>query len=617
MTEDDTMGAENKMEKHEDERELIMKAARGDRKAFEKVFEIYNPKLIAICRNEGLTEEQCALVSKKTFEEAARKLSGISSPQDFIKELKAICAKRILELKPEKKKAVSKTPETEENAGVPDENDGKNDAPLSREEKDRRKRDRTEKREAHKEKKKLEKKTIRWICIGVAVLLIVAMILLLLPGRQKRSKYEVPYKDSLKEVYQSYLTVLRTDRPMILNVSSATDSRQFLPTVCIYDINKDNVPELIYISNSQDYVRLLTICTVKGGITQELYSDYCYDLCGMFVSGSDVFLLSERHSSAIETSFLKLVSSEDGTVRLERVLYCVGTAATLSDGTSEYLYKYYSGENEVTKDAYQKAYKKICSGMTLVLMDMNSPSGALMDMQGGYLEKVASLSSAAMNCDDAIEKLMVLTGEGSGLMSPSQLLANLPSHFVLTDEGSTWATELDMFPDGSFNGTYHSYSQDGTRTIQQCLFRGVFSDITSIDGYSFRATLKHLEILETTAHYDVNGYYVVPADPVGIVGGAEYIIYRPGAFTGKISSQALNNASWKFNPRSSLVLPCWAIVSSYTTDIFFDSDTVIYTPAAEGAAPVPQTPSEDTDEETYEDSDEYDDEDYEEDYEED
>lgn len=628
------------MQNHENERELIMKASKGDLRAFKQIFEIYNPKLTAICRNEGLTEEQCAAVSKKTFEAAARKLSEISTPEEFIRELKSICAKNILEVKPKKTVSPKTVAAPQKEARTDEKPQEKKAVPSSADSKagdrqasdvtagDRKTADGTAKgsqtagsrvsdkqakekrRTEHKEKKALEKKTIKWIVIAVAALMVIGSLILLLPGRSKRATYEVPYNDSLKDVYKSYISLLQNDRPMILNVNSMKDSRQYLPTVAVYDINRDNVPELIYVSNSLDYVRHLSIYTVKGGITQELFSDYCYDLCGMFVSGNDVYILMERNFSAVETSFMKLVSAEDGTIRLERVLYSVGTSAVLADGSSETLYAYYQGDQEIGRDAFIKAYKKICSGMTLALMDINSPESSFMDEKGGYREKFPELQNAAMDCDSAIEKLMVLTGQGSTILSPSELLANLPQHFVYTDGSGTWATELEVYSDGSFNGTYHSYSQNGDRTIQQCLFRGVFSDITSIDGYSYRATLKHLEILETTEHYDVNGYYVVPGDPAGITGGAEYIIHRPGTFKGRISSQAFNWASWKFNPRSSLVLPCWAIVSSNTGEAFFDDETVLYTPAAEGSAPPPPDQTEETE-------DEYDEEDYEESYEDD
>ena len=88
--------------------------------------------------------------------------------------------------------------------------------------------------------------------------------------------------------------------------------------------------------------------------------------------------------------------------------------------------------------------------------------------------------------------------------------------------------------------------------------------------------------------------------------GTEYIIYRPGAFRGRISSQAFNWASWKFDPLSAQVLPCWAIVSSNTGEAFFDDENVMYTPAAEGRAPSQESYDETEDEGYEEEYDEYD-----------
>ena len=426
--------------------------------------------------------------------------------------------------------------------------------------------------------------------------LVIGLCILLMPGRTKRASYDVPWDESLSVAYSGYLGVLAESRPMILNVSSLSDPGKYLPSVCIYDLTGDDVPELIYVSSTFDYVRQLCIYTSEEGLPREVYRDYCFDLCGIFVSGSDVYLLTERNTSALEASFLKLVPAEDGTIGTERVLYSVGTSVTLTDGSSGFPYAYYFGDQEVGKDIFLKEYKKLCSGMTLALMELASPVSSLLDIPGGYPEKMSSLQNAAMDCDGAMEKLSVLTGKGSTFLSVNALLSGLPRHFVFTDGSGTWATELDMYPDGSFTRTYHLYSSDGERTIRQCLFRGVFSDITPIDPYSYRTTMKHVEIIETDEHYDVNGYLVVPSDPSGIISGAEYIIYRPGAFCGRISSQALNWAEWKLGPRTDLVLPCWAIVSSGTGEAFFEDEKVRYTPAAEG-----QPPSEDTTEEYEED----------------
>ncbi|MBR2781573.1 MAG: hypothetical protein IKD81_09220 [Eubacteriaceae bacterium] len=578
------------MQNKSDERELIMKAAKGDLKAFEKIFEIYNPRLTDICLKEGLSDAQSAAVVKKTFEDLARKLSGIRSPGDFLSEMKSLCAKHILETKPSVKPApVQTVPVTaviREAAAPAAEAAG-----------------RREMKTEQGRKKGSGGKGIKWTVAVIAVFLLIGMCLLLLPGRTRRTTYEVPWDESLSDVYTGYLTVLAESRPMILNVKSLTDTKKYLPTVCIYDLTGDDVPELICVSNTFDYVRKLCIYTVKDGLPQELYSEYCYDLCGIFVSGSDVYFLTERNISAVEASFLKLVPMQDGSIGTERVLYSVGTSAILADGRSESLYAYYSGDQEVGKDIFLKEYKKLCSGMTLTLMELASPVSSFLDIPGGYPEKISTLQNAAMDCDSAMEKLSVLTGKGSTFLSVDALLSGLPRHFVFADESGTWATELDMYPDGSFSGTYHLYSSNGDKTVWQCLFRGVFSDISPIDPYSYKTTMKHVEIIETSEHYDVNGYRVVPSDPSGIINGSEYIIYRPGAFCGRISAQALNWAQWKSISSSNLVLPCWAIVSSGTGEAFFEDETVRYTPAAEGQAPSEEAAEEEY-EEDYEGSDE-------------
>ena len=159
----------------------------------------------------------------------------------------------------------------------------------------------------------------------------------------------------------------------------------------------------------------------------------------------------------MEVSFLKLVPAEDGTIGTERVLYSVGTSVTLADGSSGFPYAYYFGDQEVEKDIFLKEYKKLCSGMTLTLMELASPVSSLLDILGGYPEKITTLQNAAMDCDSAMEKLSVLTGKGSTFLSVDALLSGLPRHFVFTDGSGTWAMELDMYTDGSFSGTYHLY----------------------------------------------------------------------------------------------------------------------------------------------------------------
>ena len=77
---------------------------------------------------------------------------------------------------------------------------------------------------------------------------------------------------------------------------------------------------------------------------------YCFDLCGIFVSGSDVYLLTERNASALEASFLKLVPAEDGTFSTERVLYSVGTSVTLADGSSGYAVRIYLKDGMLLED---------------------------------------------------------------------------------------------------------------------------------------------------------------------------------------------------------------------------------------------------------------------------
>ena len=111
----------------------------------------------------------------------------------------------------------------------------------------------------------------------------------------------------------------------------------------------------------------------------------------------------------------------------------------------------------------------------------------------------------------------------------------IPSSYTFSSGAGAWSTELTVYSDGSFAGTFHDW--DATNDIDgdpnhsvryECSFTGRFGNVQKIDGYSYSMTLQSLNYTPFDSYLDGDGMWHVSSDPYGLTGGQSFTVYLPG-----------------------------------------------------------------------------------------
>lgn len=155
----------------------------------------------------------------------------------------------------------------------------------------------------------------------------------------------------------------------------------------------------------------------------------------------------------------------------------------------------------------------------------------------------------------------------------------LPVKFMFASGAGAWGTELTLYPDGSFEGTYQdSEASAGPEypngTSYVCEFKGRFGQITRLSDYACSMRLEELTCeTEENAEWIEDGVRYIGAAPYGLEQGEEFIFYMPFTPAAKLEEAFLNWWPERILYRDGTIqtLLTYAIQNVNTNDGFFAS----------------------------------------------
>lgn len=110
----------------------------------------------------------------------------------------------------------------------------------------------------------------------------------------------------------------------------------------------------------------------------------------------------------------------------------------------------------------------------------------------------------------------------------------LPQTFIYSSGAGGWGTEMTIEPDGTFTGQYHDSEMGSVGeeypygSYYICTFSGRFTDLSQLNEYSYSMKLTELEIVEAPgAEWIEDGIKYIAAEPYGLLGGNDFILYTP------------------------------------------------------------------------------------------
>lgn len=117
-----------------------------------------------------------------------------------------------------------------------------------------------------------------------------------------------------------------------------------------------------------------------------------------------------------------------------------------------------------------------------------------------------------------------------------------------------WGTEIVLNEDGTFTGSYHDSEMGESgegylATVYISVFEGQFGEITkrNDDSYSMRLVRIDMENEPGEEWIDEEGLRFVAAEPYGLDGGTEFILYMPDIPLSELPEDFRN---WRLNDRN-------------------------------------------------------------------
>jgi RNA polymerase sigma factor (sigma-70 family) len=376
---------------------------------------------------------------------------------------------------------------------------------------------------------------------------------------------EVTTEEVVDESYKdAYLEVLKENKEAILDYDwqypgeydTATNKvvrGESLP-VAICDINGDNVPELIFASETEgqaDSNAELHIWSYEDNKAKEIYTDsslHASVASGtnyyVFQSGDngDLYSYSANGDESYWYTYTQYGFDNDGMIIK---IHKWSLHSRPNDDYSETLYSYTLDGNDITEKEYNDKIDEINKNMkTLIIHNI-------------YVEEyMNNVEKEYMTYEEAVNWLKnKKTSQESGAKTLTvDLPDDLPDAFSFSSGAGAWSTGVVIYPDGTFEGSYHDSdmgdSGDGYKsTVYYCSFSGKFTNIKKVDDYTYSMELESIttadeegiETIEDEVRY-------VASYPYGMDAGKEFLLYCPGATISELPEDFINWVSmvWSY-----------------------------------------------------------------------
>lgn len=142
-----------------------------------------------------------------------------------------------------------------------------------------------------------------------------------------------------------------------------------------------------------------------------------------------------------------------------------------------------------------------------------------------------------------------LDPETKEIASYQKMLQNsFPMEMLFASGAGAWGTTLTLNLDGTFEGQYHdsNMGENGDEypngTVYYCNFSGRFGSMMKLNDYAYYMRLEELVYDTEIGKEQIGeeGIRYVTAEPYGIAGGEEFILYLPGTPVEELNEDFIN-----------------------------------------------------------------------------
>ncbi len=373
------------------------------------------------------------------------------------------------------------------------------------------------------------------------------------------------YKKAYRTVLQDHESTIRGYEQMRCKLESTdwpADYEETAP-IAIEDVTGDDIPELIYIENTQTQgdghtmTAALSIYTCEDGKVRQIYYLDSWDIQ---VAGGAAYSLFKIEGDSrlydcngMADSFSDEIVSrldvqEDGMLKATQIL---NRHINYEDENGTHCEADGQG---ITQEEFQTKLDALTGKITKVLMYNRVRD----DTMAANMKKAEQVY---MTYDEAIAFL----SDGKQSRDTAGADAKLPfteaQEFVFCSGVGGWETYLTINPDGTFTGQYHDSnlgeSGDGyDSTVYISTFHGRFKDIRKKDDLTYTMKLDTLETEETQDTWieEQDGVRVlyIASPPYGMDGGTNFELYLPGTQKSNLPDDYISWIGLALGDRTSL-----------------------------------------------------------------
>lgn len=362
---------------------------------------------------------------------------------------------------------------------------------------------------------------------------------------------EGPVKENPTDGYKiAYLDIIRENRPEIMSYNwqygyAFYAQDVITPTpISIVDVTGDDIPELIFMKAIDNVVASLHIYTYQEGEAQEIYTNTLdvavgggsYYVLFQIEGSHDLYIRCEAGDETWETRFAKCGFDEFGNYGIINVLE---ETMYPNEDYTDMISDYTENEGIITKETYQNKTNELLDSMSVILL---------------YNEHFSEEITALVNNNQctSMTYLEAYNYLSEGSEDITTILKGIPSFYFSSGVGG-WGTSLDIYADGSFEGSYHDSDMGdigegySNGTVYLSDFRGSFTDIKKVNDYTYTMKLQTIELEKEpgTEWIEKEARYIA-SEPYGMDNAEEVYLYLPGAPTAELPSDFLD---WVSMPR--------------------------------------------------------------------
>lgn len=152
-------------------------------------------------------------------------------------------------------------------------------------------------------------------------------------------------------------------------------------------------------------------------------------------------------------------------------------------------------------------------------------------------------------------------------------------YFAFYSGAGGWATEMTLHADGSFIGKFHDSNMGENDvdypngTMYLCNFTGRFGNVTQESDTAYRMELLEIHLEHPVdAQWIEDGVRYIAADPYGLNGGTEFVLYLPETPVEGLNEDFMMWWPYRFSGEEPLtVLSCYGIWNVAEGYGFFNS----------------------------------------------